>query len=698
MNWREIPFFRLLLPFIIGICFAAYPEVKLSWPVFLAFPFLFGALWYSWQRRNTFHYRWIYGAVLSAFLILLGYQLTAIHNELNRPHHFQHAIAKENYLVGEIQQLRASEKSMRLLLKVNMIGSTADSMRFGKGFLLTYLDLDARSRSLNYGDRILLKGNIRPIDPARNPKAFDFAHFMHLNNTHFSTRADSASWQKLNEQPSNSLLALTDRLRQRCINILRKHLPTDNEFAVGAALVLGYKDEITDEVRNAYINTGAMHILAVSGMHVAIVYMSIVPLLGLLKLKGKQWRFIKMLILLAAVWGFALLTGASPSVLRAAAMLSFVIVGESFERRPNIYNTLASSAFLLLCVNPYLLFNIGFQLSYLAVLGIVYFQPPIYRLWYIKNKIGDYFWKLIALSLAAQIATAPISLYYFHQFPVYFILSGLAVVPVAGIILMGAISLFILDGIPVLGWLLGQGLYWLIWLSNAAIFLIQQIPGGLLTGIWVSAASAVLLYTAIAALSGAFELRKFRWVLVAMACFLSVSAIYALREWQNQTRRQVVVYHTPGHTVIDFVDGKKILSLDDGKLDASQLHFSAGNYRLFLGARHILPYRLDSLGEQSNEVWFHQNDLVQFHEFSMAIIRPPLKAKAGSSKIAVDYLLLSGNVWADIEELLQIFDCKLVLFDASCSYSRVRRWKEACTDLGIPYYDIREQGAWVCDL
>jgi len=698
MNWRTVPFFRLALPFIAGIWLAAGREVSLYKPIFLAFPVLFGMLWFFWRRRTGFQSRWVFGAVLSVFLFLFGYQLTALHHEFNRPNHFKNAVSAENYVAGVIERLRPGENNLRLVLKVEHLGSSPDSLSSRTGFLLAYLDLDARSRLLRYGDRVLIKGRIRPIEPPRNPKAFDFGWYMHLNNTHFSIRADSGSWEKLNTQAAVSALALTDQLRQRCISILRKHLLTDDEFAVGAALILGYKDEISQEVTNAYVNTGAMHILAVSGMHVGIVYLCISALLGFLKFKHRHWKIVKMLLLLGGVWGFAVLTGAAPSALRAASMFSFVIVGQSLNRQPNIYNTFAASAFLLLCVNPYLLFEIGFQLSYLAVIGIVYFQPVIYKLWYIENKIGDYFWKLSAVSLAAQITTLPISLLYFHQFPLYFWLSGLVVVPISGFILMGGMALFLLDSLPVIGWLLGEALYWLIWITNASIFLIQQIPGGVITGIWLSASAAVLLYGAIAALSGAFEFRRFRWVLVALICFVGVSGLHALREWKNQTRRQVLVYHMPGHTAIDFIDGKKIISLSDGDLEASRIQFSAGNYRLFTGAAELVALKMDTTGAQTNANWFFQNGLAQFYGFKMAIVHQAVAIKETERRIPVDCLLLSNNVRADVEDLLQIFDCKLILFDASSSPWRIERWKTTCIGLNIPFYDIREQGAYMRDL
>ncbi len=698
MNWREIPFFRLGLPYIAGIWLADAFGALLHQGLLFVFPILAALLWFFGARRQNYQWRWVYGFVLNTFLFLLGYQITTLHHELNRPHHFKPAIGSDNYAAGTIQRLRQGENSLRLVIKVAFLGSKPDDLDAHSGFLLAYLELDARSRELALGDQILLKGKIRGIDPPRNPKAFDFSRYMHLNNVHFSIRSDSASWEKLNIKPADGLFARSDQLRKRCIDILKKHLPSDNEFAVGAALLLGYKDEISQELNNAYANTGAMHVLAVSGLHVGIVYLCLGSLIGLIKIRRRYWKVLKMLLLLTGVWGFVLLTGSAPSALRAATMFSFVIVGQSLDRQANVYNSFAASAFLMLCVNPYLLFDIGFQLSYLAVIGIVYFQPIIYRLWYIENKVGDYFWKLTAVSLAAQITTLPISLFYFHQFPLYFWLSGLVVVPLSGFILMGGMATLLLDGIPLAGWLLGKVVYSLVWINNAAIFLIQQLPGGVIAGVWVSVSACILLYVTIAALTGAFEFRRFRWILVALACLSGVAGLHAFHQWHQAAREQVVVYYIPGHTAIDYIAGNNIASFTDATLAPSRLGFAAGNYRMFAGVRKLSEINMDTTDAQVNERYFFHKGLIQFPGFRMAVVRQPIALKGDAEKIPVDCLLFANNARVDLSEVLLIFDCKLILFDASSSYRRIERWKKHCIQLEMPYYDIREQGAYIRDL
>ncbi len=689
MNWREVPFARLLLPFVTGILLAIY----LPWQPPLKFfavglLLLTGALIYLNLAKTAFQMRWAYGLAVSIFLAWLGWQLANQYNELSYANHFKPAIAEQNLVVGTITQMQpTSTGKARLQLRLEALGEPDGTLQAASGNLLAYLDSTALD-ALNYGDRVSLVANITPIEPPKNPKAFDFARFMHFKNVHYQAFVREANWQLQEKANGFNLFLIADRLRDRCVAILEKHFPNDNELAVASALILGYRDEITEEVRNAYANTGAMHVLAVSGLHVGFIYLGLGFLLGLVKSDRKSWKIAKTILEILGIWSFALLTGASPSVLRAATMFSFIIIGRAIQRDANIYNTLAASAFFLLCFNPYYLMDVGFQLSYLAVLGIVYFQPKIYKLWYIENKIGDYIWKLTAVSLAAQISTLPISLYYFHQFPVYFWLSGLVVVPVAVVILCGGFLLFVTDFIPGWSWLLGKGLYNLVDMVNKAIFLIQQIPGSLVTGIWISFAVMVLIYAAILGIIIAMNTRRFSWMIAGFSCFTLVGFAHFITQWQVHQQERVVIYHTPKHTAIDYFDGKKLVSFIDNKISEKTLRFANQNYRWFRRGELVKLVELEESGGF---------EIYRFGRVKMAIVD-----EAGSDtsveKTPVDYVLIRNNPHAGLPDLLEPFDCKKVIFDTSNNRRSVERWRGDCKELGVSYFDIQEKGAFVLSL
>ena len=209
---------------------------------------------------------------------------------------------------------------------------------------------------------------------------------------------------------------------------------------------------------------------------------------------------LRPIFILTGLWLFSLLAGAQPSVLRSAFMFTCIVLGDSFARKSSIYNTLALSALLLLCINPYWLWDVGFQLSYAAVLSIVIFMQPIYHWFYIKNKTLDFIWKLNAVTIAAQILTVPIGIYHFHQFPLNFLLTNFLAVPLSSFILLDEILLCIISFIPSLAAIIGKFISWLIWIMNSYIERIEMLPFSLWDGLQISILQAILLLIAAASM------------------------------------------------------------------------------------------------------------------------------------------------------------------------------------------------------
>ena len=235
-------------------------------------------------------------------------------------------------------------------------------------------------------DLVLVESSIREVEPPKNPDAFDFKNYLHHQNIHYQSFVQQDGIKILAQKRGNYILGIIADWQTTLIAILKEHLPTEREFAVGSALILGYRDAVTDEVRDAYVQTGSMHILAVSGMHILLIFNAFDWFLSFYKNGSRRWQWTKAGISIVLIWVFTLLTGAGASVLRAAVMSTFLAFGKGWGRKVSVYNVLAASAFVLLLWNPFWLFDVGFQLSYLAVIGIVYFQPKIRALpWLLEN-------------------------------------------------------------------------------------------------------------------------------------------------------------------------------------------------------------------------------------------------------------------------------------------------------------------------
>lgn len=699
INWREIPFARLLMPVVIGILSAIHLDYFIPFLdiLLLLSVVVFAVLHYQTIDRS---YRFLSGLTFNLFLFLLAYQLTYYQYD----HHHSQYLAQyqsetSNVLIGSIQKMpdKSQNKWVKIELDVHQIGSHKDSLNNSKGTILAYIEKDENSLQLSYGNILMLQTRLSAIEAPKNPQAFDYQAYLKLQNINFQSFTKPDKWIVLAQQEGNPILQFAFGVREKLIATLKKHLPSTNEFAVGSALILGYKDDLPDELRAAYAGTGAMHVLAVSGLHVGLVYGIMALLLRVFRFRHRAWNPIKVGLLITVIWSFAILTGASASVMRAATMFTFLAVGREMQRYINIYNTLAASAFCLLLYDPFLLKNVGFQLSYLAVGGIIYFQPKIYRLIIIDHKIADYLWALVAVSVAATISTLPISLFYFHQFPVYFWLSGLVVVPAAGLILSGGILLFWLEWlVPSISVWIGSLLYGMIWAVNSLIFLIQQLPSGLVTGIWIGMFGAIILYLILGTAIMAINTKNMKWLLAAFALLTILSVQQLMTKVQQFYKKEIVIYHSYKNTIIDCLDGTNVYSLRSDSISAKNLQFTTQNYRWSRGIREVHDYSL-SEAAPTFSTWIYQQNHLGFYDKKIGILDKNIKI-ASPTKMKVNYLLLRDNPSIDIETITENYDFDRLIFDASNSTWRIEKWKKKCQELDIDYYDISTEGALTIEI
>jgi competence protein ComEC len=315
---------------------------------------------------------------------------------------------KQEYLLMITEEPSESAKSIKIVGDV-FIQSINKNSSSTSAKCLIYLAKDSLAKMLNYGDHLQINTRLSGINPPQNPHEFNYRKYLKNRNINHQAYLNKDAWQIIDHKQANPIKYYALKIRRHFLNTLTDSNLSESEFAVAAAILLGQDEILDDETRQDYAGAGAMHVLCVSGLHVGIIFLAFNLILSFLKKKGTQ-KMIKTMLLILLIWSYALITGFSPSVLRATVMLSFIIVGEAFGKKGNIYNSIATSAFLLLLINPLMIMEVGFQLSYAAVIGIVSLYPQIKKQLYHPNRIIDKTLSILIVSVAAQLGTFPLAI------------------------------------------------------------------------------------------------------------------------------------------------------------------------------------------------------------------------------------------------------------------------------------------------
>ena len=471
----------------------------------------------------------------------------------------------ESYL-AEVRQFDLQKpNSFENLLEIKAIKSDSE-WKAASGLVIIY---HQAPEPLLPGQVIRVSKAPERVGAPKNPHEFDYRAFLARKGVYFR-QFIGKDFQVLEKAGESSLEFFLVNFRNHLATRLRDQIPDPQSEQIALALLLGQKQSLDRDLREGYVQAGVMHILAVSGLHVGIIYALFLGLLKPLRL-SKKWSKIYLLFVVLLIWVYAVVTGLSPSVVRAATMFSLLSLGQLRERKPSIFNILAFSAMLMIAVNPEVIKEVGFQLSYLAVAGIVLIQPLILNWWLPRNRILEYFWQLTAVSLAAQLATFPLSVYYFHLFPTYFLLGNLLIIPFAFLIMQAGVPLVLFGGVPFfgdgLGWLLSK----LIWFQNQLIQLLHVLPWGKIDRLTISPLSMILFWMALLVWS-AWETGNRKQLIYLSFTVFSIWSGLRFFEALNRPAQELVIYQGKKGQVFDFSFEKKLFAWNQG-IDQEEISF-----------------------------------------------------------------------------------------------------------------------------
>lgn len=675
--WKKAPFIRIVLPFILGIVLQdifglAMQQIGILFLLLILLILLPSFL----PQAQQFINRWLYGVSIQLLIIVFGMAVMNIGNIKADRNWYGHQLSDSAVMVVKIEKPEEKAKTWKATAHVLYVNDKP-----AKGKLLLYFIKSDSTSLLKSGDVIWVVNQLQPVSSSGNPGSFDYAKYMAKQQVFHQAFLYPNQWKFLHINREGFFQKILRHTLQYEENVLNKYIQGPKEKALAKALLTGDRSSLDRELVQAYSNAGVVHLMAISGLHLGLIYILLLKITQLIPGLARK-NALRMLVVLAGIWFFAFITGGSPSVLRAAVMFSFLCSGIMFNKTSSSFNALAASAFLLLCFDPMLIFHVGFQLSYAAVLGILILQRPIANWFKFENKLLVYVWQLVSVSIAAQLFTVPLCMYYFHQLPILFIISNLVAIPVASVGLWLGVLLISLGWLPLAAGILGKAEQHIFGFLNDFVQYIDTINFASWSGFYPNLLQVMLLY-AIFIFALIWWLRKnthaFKFALLSVFLFcLSI----AWQKWESSNQQQLVVYNVSSSAAADMFLGNYFYPISetqpppDEVLTARKIFFAKSFLRnvqksAFEGSDiYSAPFRLLHLKKQT-----HFPILPQ--------------------KIRLDYLLISNNSKTNMSDLSQTFDPGLIIFDGSNKRRQVQKWKKECEELHLRCHDIASQGAVV---
>jgi competence protein ComEC len=531
LKWHTIPFVRLLLPFILGILLAYFQfNIQIAICVSLGLAL---AQFYVFKKSNSienaFKLQYFKGLILIVAVLLLGYLHMGFKNPLTNSNHYAYASNSQVYTLRIHSNIKNTENYHQSYAVIESVLDAQNQNLHVFGKTLLRIPKSVLKQTPKIGDRY--QATLIELKSIKEPNYSD-----EFNYKKFMEKEGITHVVKINEEgkllqlaPKSSLKRTSTEIREKCRLILAKYIDNTKALGLSEALLLGYKNDLDIETKSTFSETGTMHLLAVSGLHVGMFYMLIFFFTNLWR--NKYWSsFFQPLIILVCLWSFAFISGLSSSVVRSVIMFSILLLAKLLKRRHTAYNTIGASAFLMLLYDPYQIIDVGFQLSYSAVFGIVFLHPKLIQIVRSKNKILNYFTELTSVSLSAQLFTFPLSLYYFHQFPNYFLISNLVSIPLITLTLIGLIGLIACSFFAQISTAIGFIITQVLGFNEQVLEFFSKLPFAVSREIQVNQIQIVLIYIGITSiLVFAFYKLKPAFFTALTSCLLFI----ALLQYRN---------------------------------------------------------------------------------------------------------------------------------------------------------------------
>ena len=660
--------FHFLLFLIVGICYQFYTD---GWSygivnALYALLFLF-SLGYFTRKSSFFTFiTWITFFILGICIVL--------NND---------ASIKEDYFKNYIEENQTSIVNIRKVLKPGNYNHKyiAEVVQLNHhktvGSILLNIQKDSFVKRLKVDDRLLLKEPFVAVKGALNPHQFDYQNYLAKQGIYDQLFLNNEDFLLLKTN-ATSLLGKVDQIRIQIQQSLKKYNFSEDELSVMNALLLGQRQDISKELIDDYSKAGAIHILAVSGLHVGILLLILSTLLKPLE-RIKYGTILKLVIMILFMWFFALIAGLSASVVRAVTMFSAVAIGQFLNKKNAIEHSLIFSMFLLLLCKPMFLFEVGFQLSYLAVFGIIWIQPKIYSLWNPKFIVFDKAWQLITVSIAAQFGILPLSLFYFHQFPGLFLVSNLIIIPFLGLILMGGILIIFLASFSIMPDFLADIYGWVISLLNSFVRFISRQEEFLLSGISYSGLKMIVSYGLIIIGFQFLIKRNSKRLLLFLFAILLFQSLIFYEKYETETQQEFIIFQKSRQSIFGHRIGEELKIYHDLDSLSIKNQYLLENYKV----GESIDYSIQNISP--NLFYFKGQPILMID--SLGVYDLP--------ELQNPIIILQQSPKVNLEKVIEKLQPVQIIADGSNYKSYVKLWESTSIKTKTPFWSTYQNGAFI---
>ena len=665
--------FFLIVGILIGNYFSIQPVQLVE--VFGILILLFMAVYF--YANKQFQTPFLFPVFVYLISFFIGMGAITFKNQLNNKKHYSKAL---NFSVEKpLTALISIESVLKSTVYYDKYEAEVTQLNGEKtiGKILVNIKKDPTKNQLSVDDHLAVKMVFNTISEPLNPYVFNYKKYLRLQQIHHQIYGENSQFLRL-KKAKQTIKGIAAKIRGKINLALVQYGFKNDELAVVNALLLGQRQNLSSKLQQSYIGAGAIHILAISGLHIGIILLILLAIFTPLHY-FKHGKLTGTIIVITILWMYAILAGLSASVVRAVAMFTAIAISMQVNRPSSTYKTLVISMFFLLLFNPYYLFEVGFQLSYLAVFSIVWIQPKLYHLWKPKFWILDKLWQLLTVSSAAQIGVLPLSLFYFHQFPGLFFVSNLVIIPVLGVVLTVGIILMVLAILQIAPQFLvdiyiftiRQMNHFVDWIAHQENFIIRQISMSLLLMV---ALYALLFF----GLKWTEKKVFYRFALVLISIVL-LQAVFIFEKYKAQSANEFIVYNESKESTLGKRNGNEI------RFDTSEDSLkTAANFKM----AYLVGAGLDEIipSEKIKNLYKFNNETILIVDslgiYSFKSVNPTIVVLRQSPKI-------------NLERLLKYVNPKIIIADGSNYKSYLKDWEQTCLKNKTPFHNTLQKGAFV---